>query len=91
MTDLQTIQRVEAVCQKNGPISVQNIRRNGDYTLVVPVFNGETNEEQTAVFEMESSFDGESVTLYKFPKTLLTDEDYAFICDAILDVLELED
>ena len=42
---------------------------------------------------MEFSFDGEEVTLYNFPKTLLSSEDYIFVMELIEDfitVYELE-
>lgn len=89
MTDPKIIRYIDQMCVKDGDVEVKNIRMDGSYTLIVPVINGgvEFNEKQIATLDMEFSFDGEDVTLYNFPKQLLTSEDYIFICESIEDEL----
>jgi len=83
MTDREIVQYIDQYCVKNGDIEVKNIRPDGQYTLIVPVFNGELGEEQIATMDLEFEFDGEEATLLNFPKNLLSGEDYSSITEAI--------
>lgn len=94
MTDLAIIKRIEQMCVKNGDISVKNVGF-GTLQLVVPVIVGddEFNPEQTATFDLEYSIeddgDGEWAEIYNFPRKLLTNEDYNFACELIMEALHL--
>lgn len=94
MTDLAIIKRIEQMCVKNGDISVKNVGF-GALQLVVPVIVGddEFNPEQIATFDLEYSIeddgDGEWAEIYNFPHKLLTNEDYNFACESIMEALHL--
>lgn len=88
MTDLEIIRYIEQYCVKTGDIEVKDIKEDGRYTLIIPVFNGEYGEEQTATLDLEFTYDGEDVALYNFPRRLLTDEDYNLVSEAICEVMQ---
>lgn len=83
MTDREIVQYIDQYCVKTGDIEVKNIRPDGQYTLIVPLFNGELGENQIATMDLEFVFDGEEATLLNFPKNLLSGEDYSSITEAI--------
>lgn len=85
MTDKKVIRYIDQMCVKDGDIKVKNIRKDGSYTLIIPVINGaeEFNQKQIATLEMESYFDGEEFVLLNFPKTLLSDDDYIAITTSL--------
>lgn len=92
MTDQKIIDYLDQFCVKDGDIEVKAIDvRNGICSLVVPVFNGENEftPHQIATLDFEFDFDGEDVTIYKFPKRLFSEEDRFFIEEEISDAFSL--
>ena len=63
----------------------------GIVTLKIPVIRGDLEQvfggedRWVASVDLEYDYDGEWVTLYKFPENLLDDEDYNFICECIME------
>lgn len=88
MTDQKIIDYLDQFCVKTGDVEVKAIDiHNGTCSIVVPVFNGENEffPNQIATLDFEFDFDGEDVTIYKFPKRLLSDEDRIFVESEIAD------
>lgn len=95
MTDIKIIKLIEQGCIKNGDISVQNVKRDGTFQLVIPVYVGddEFEPEQIATLDLEYFIDAEDdnewVEIYHFPFGLLSDEEYNLTCEMIMDILDL--
>ena len=95
MTELSIIKRIEEMCVKRGDISVQNVKKDGTFQLVIPVYVGddEFEPEQIATLDLEYFIDEEDgnewAEIYYFPFGLLSDEEYNFACEMIMEALHL--
>ena len=95
MTELSIIKRIEEMCVKRGDISVQNVKKDGTFQLVVPVYVGddEFEPEQIATLDLEYFIDEEDGNewseIYYFPFGLLPDKEYNLACEMIIDALHL--
>ena len=86
---MDTIKYIEAICSKDGEIEVEDVKKDGRYKLVIPLFNGELNCEEIIKLNMEYYFDGDEICLRKFPSKLLSSDDYYYVCERIVDILGL--